>query len=215
MRAKYAVLGAATIAAFSTGTFSTDTSATSCLATATAAYDSMVGIGTAGLCTVNNHAITIFIESKPTTTIYNFVDNSINYLHTSGIAGATISTFIDNTPTTIIYNLVDNSVTFNGLVNAPINIFIESTPTTIIYNIVDNSVNYVQAYDPVSTMISNLIESRPITLIYNLIDNSVNYNVISANLQDDLASAPEPTSLALLGVGLGALSLVRIKRCKR
>jgi hypothetical protein len=43
-------------------------------------------------------AINSFIESKPTTTIYNLFGNSVNYLQTNNPAGATTSIFIEASP---------------------------------------------------------------------------------------------------------------------
>ena len=173
MRAKYAVIAASAVAAFSP-----DGSAMACPAPTAAAYGPMFGIGESVSCAVNNNSISIFVESEPITTIYNFVDNSVNYLQTSGTVGATISNFIESEPATTIFNRVNNSVNLNtnGSDYATISVFIDSEPITTIYNLVDNSVNNLQTSGTVGKTIGNVIESEPTTTIYNLIDNSVNLN---------------------------------------
>src|ERR1700730_8770094 len=152
MRAKYAVIVAAAVAAFSP-----DGRARGCPAATTAAFGPMFGIGKSVSCAVNNNSISIFIESEPITTIYNLVDNSVNYLQTSGSAGATISNFIESGPATTIYKRVTNSVNLHtiGSDYATISVFIESEPLTTIYNLADNSVNYLQTSGTIGAMISN------------------------------------------------------------
>ena len=119
MRTKYAVLGTIALAAFSTAALSRYSLATACPATPIAPYNTIMPIGTGGLCAVYDQTISIVIDSKPTTTIYNFVDNSVNYLQTSGAVGSTISNFIENMATTSIYNVVDNSVARSGRAARP------------------------------------------------------------------------------------------------
>jgi hypothetical protein len=92
MRAKYAVLGAAAVAGFSIAGFSPDALATACPAATTTAYGPMFSIGANVSCAVNDNSISIVIESQPTTTIYNLVDNSVNYTLTSGPANAQLAT---------------------------------------------------------------------------------------------------------------------------
>ena len=91
MRAKYAVIAAAAVAGFSTAAFSPDGLATAC--PATAAYGPMFGIGASVSCAINDNSLSIVIDSEPTTTIYNLVDNSANYAQTNTFVGATISKF--------------------------------------------------------------------------------------------------------------------------
>jgi hypothetical protein len=214
MGAKYGVLGAAIIAAFSTAAFSKVASATACLATTAAVYDSMYITETADLCTTNNRLGSTFIESKPTTTIYNLVDNSVNFLRPND-AASSHSSFIESTPTTVINNLVDNSINvqISGTSEGPIIIFIQSNPTTIIYNTVDNSINFMQVNETADPTIGNLIESTPTTNIYNLADNSVNVQDGPAFI--GITATPEPPSLPLLGIGLSALGLVCVRQRKR
>jgi hypothetical protein len=173
MRAKYAVIGAAAIAGFSTAAFSLDGLATTC--PAAAACGPMFGIGA--------NVSGIVIESEPKTTIYNLVDNSVidnsvNYTQTGSFAGATISNSIENKPTTTIYNLVDNSINYRqtSALASVTSIFLESKPTTTIYNLVDNSVNYQLKGGSADATVNNLIDSEPTTTIYNSVNNSVTLN---------------------------------------
>jgi hypothetical protein len=212
VQTKYAMLGVAAIAAFSTAAYSTDAVATVCPA---------AGIGTASSCTVNDETISIFIESRPITAIYNLVDNSINFSQTSGTPAASISNIIASSPTTTIYNLVSNTINLqiSDTTGVSIDIFIESNPVTTIYNLVDNSISLLESNSALDTIISILIESTPSTTIYNIVDNTINVAVMSAKGQDDLASsavAPvlEPASLPLFGLALGALAVVCLKRRK-
>ena len=110
MRAKYAVIAAAAVAGFSTAAFSPDGLATAC--PATAAYGPMFGIGASVSCAINDNSLSIVIDSEPTTTIYNLVDNSVNYTQTTNLTGTTTGILIKSEPTTTIQNLVDNSVNF-------------------------------------------------------------------------------------------------------
>jgi hypothetical protein len=209
MGPKYHLLGAFVIA-FANALWLTGPSAVACpTGTVTADYEG-TGSGTGVYCTQDG-GVNIVIQSEPLTTIYNLVDNSINGLQITRIAGTTTLTFIVSTPTTSINNFIDNSINVQvySELSVPINIFIESNPTTIIYNLVDNSVN-VLANDSAAMGISNLLESGPTTAIYNLIDNSI--DVITDNAQDGLAAVPEAGSLTLLGAALGAFGLVGMRR---
>src|ERR1700730_3534837 len=131
MPAKYAVIGAAAIAGFSTAAFSPDSLATAC--PATAAYGPMFGIPASVSCAVNDNSLSIVIDSEPTTTIYNLVNNSVNYTQTGTFSGVTISSFIESKPAITIYNFVDNSINYlktTNLTGTTTSIFIKSEPTT-------------------------------------------------------------------------------------
>jgi hypothetical protein len=80
-------------------------------------------------------------------------------------------------------------------------------PTTTIYNLVENTID-LQISDTAGIPISIFIESVPITSLYNLVDNSVNFTLSDAP-PSQVAAAPEPTSLSLLILGLGAVGLLR------
>jgi hypothetical protein len=162
MRAKYAVIGAAALAGFSTAVFSPDGLATAC--PATAADGPMFGIAASVSCAVNNNLLSIVIDSEPTTTIYNLVDNSVNYAQISASIGTATSSFIESKPITTIDNIVDNSVNYtqtSTFAGTAINSFIESKPTTTIYNLVGNSVNYLQTNNPAGATTSIFIEASP------------------------------------------------------
>src|SRR5205814_2013681 len=206
MRAKYAVIGAAALAGVSTAVFSPDGLATAC--PATAADGPMFGIAASISCAVNNNSLSIVIDSEPTTTIYNLVDNSVNYAHISASIGTATSSFIESKPITTIDNIIDNNLNYihtTTFVGATISSFIESKPTTAIYNLIDNSINLDIGGADYAT-ISIFIDSEPTTTIYNLVDNSITVQDLA------LLAAPEPVSLSVLGVALATFAFIRIKR---
>jgi hypothetical protein len=188
MRTKYAVLGGAALAALSTAVWLTDALATVCPEAST---------GAAGFCTTNDQAISVSVENRPVTTIYNLVDNRVTLQESSGVKGS-ISNIIDSAPATTIYNLVENTVNvrINDTGGVPINTFIDSRPTSFIYNFVDNAINLLQVNNSVSAPTFSLIESSPTTTIYNIIDNSVNLTTTSANSQNDIPSPQVSTTLS-------------------
>jgi hypothetical protein len=216
MQAKRAMLGAAFIAALSTAKYSAGALAVMC---------SAADIEPARSCTMNEGIISVIVESHPITTIYNLVDNSLNFSGKSNTDSAAISTIIESSPTTTIYNLVSNAINLqiSETRGVPIEILVESKPVTTIYNIIDNSISLLEANSGLDTIVNSLIESTPLTTIYNLVDNAVGIAVTNPNGQDNLgssvvATAPEPGSLTLLGAALGALSLVCMglrTRCSR
>jgi hypothetical protein len=212
MRAKNTLLGAAAIAAFLIPAYSTNALAILCAAT---------DIEPARPCAMNE-GISVIVESHPITAVYNLVDNSINFSERSNTKSGSMSTTIESSPTTTIDNLVSNAINLqvSETKGVPIDIFIESNPVTLIYNLINNSISFLEVNGAYDTLINSLIESTPSTTIYNVVDNSINIAVMSANGQDDLASsvaaaAPEPASLDLLGIALGALSFVCIRRRTR
>jgi hypothetical protein len=210
MRTKYAVL----VAALSSAAFSTDALATACPA-ATAITQGTVS------CTLYDNATSILIESEPTTTIYNIIDNRINLqesgaassifiesqpvttinnivdnsinLQPSDAAGAASSLSIESRPITTIYNIVENSINLqtNGAAGAASSIFIESQPVTTIYNLVDNRIN-LQTSDAAGATSSIFINSEPITTIFNLVDNSVNLQTSDAGVTSSIFIDSEP-----------------------
>jgi hypothetical protein len=187
MRAKYAILGVAALAALST---------TVCLTEALATVCAEASIATAGSCTINDQAISVFVENRPATTIYTLVDNRVTLQEISSAVTGSIINIINSAPSTTIYNLVENTV--NVQVNdtgVPINTFINSKPISIIYNLVDNAINLLQGNNLVSVPMFSVIESSPTTTIYNLIDNSVNLTTASANSQNDISSPQVSTTL--------------------
>jgi hypothetical protein len=158
-----------------------------------------------------------FIESLPTTLIYNRVDNGINI--TTGPQDASSSSqsavlltptsqtiVIDNEPLTELLNQVDNSVslteTISTLTGTTVTV-VKNIPRTNIFNLVDNTID-LWLSDPLGIPISLSIDSVPNTLIENLVDNSVNVTVV-----------PEPSSLSLVALGLCAFGLLRKATSRR
>src|SRR6185437_3713059 len=160
-----------------------------------------------------------FIESSPTTLIYDRVDNGIDI--TTGLQDASSSSqnavlltsttqtiVIDNEPVTGLLNQVDNSVSVNETISTLTGTMVtvvNNIPTTNIFNFVDNTID-LWLSDPLGIPISLSIDSMPNTLIENLVDNTVNVTAV-----------PEPSSWSLLALGFCAFGLLRratIKRAK-
>jgi hypothetical protein len=209
MGSKYAAL----VAALWTAAFSIDAPATAC-PTATPITQGTVS------CTLYDNVTSIFIESEPTTTIYNIVDNRINLqdsgaasgifiesqpvttinnivddsvnLQPSESAGAASSLSIESRPITTIYNIVENSINLqtNGAAGAASSIFTESQPVTTIYNLVDNSINLQTSSADAASSI--FIDSEPVTTIYNLVNNSINLHTSSADAASSIFIDSEP-----------------------
>lgn len=182
MRAKHVMLGVAALAAFWTAGYSTDTVATVC---------PEATIGAVGSCTINDQAISIFIEDHPVTTIYNLVDNSVTLQEISSTGGGPIINIIGSAPITTIYNLVENAINIqiSETAGTPINTFIYNNAKSTIYNIVNDSISLSKENLPQNSAIVSRIESYPLTDIYNLVDNSVNVTGISASVQDDATTS--------------------------
>jgi hypothetical protein len=126
------------------------------------------------------------INNRPTTTIYNLVENTIN-IQIDGPAGTSIGGSIDGSPISTIYNDVDNSINFSDLTGSPhfaTISSINSSPTTTIYNLVDNSINITRGLQGDSssqsavlltpTSQSIVIDNEAVTNIFNYVDNSIN-----------------------------------------
>jgi PEP-CTERM motif len=158
-----------------------------------------------------------YIESSPTTIIYDRVENGVNI--TPGLQDASSSSqsavlltptsksiVIDNEPVTELLNQVDNSVsvaeTISTLTGTMVTV-VKNIPTTKIFNVVDNTVD-LWLSDPLGIPIDLSIDSMPNTSIENLVDNSVNVTVV-----------PEPSSWSLLALGFCAFGLLRRATSKR
>jgi PEP-CTERM motif len=124
-----------------------------------------------------------FITGAPTTTIYNWIENTVN-VHILGPAGTLISSSINGNPLMTIDSAVDDSVNASDL-NDPFTFTqIESLPTTIIYDHVDNGINITPGVQgaPLSSQSAILvtptsqtivIDNEPVTALLNQVDNSV------------------------------------------
>jgi hypothetical protein len=158
-----------------------------------------------------------FIESLPTTLIYNRVDNGINI--TTGPQDASSSSqsavlltptsqtiVIDNEPVTELLNQVDNSVslteTISTLTGTMVTV-VNNIPRTYIFNVVDNTID-LWLSDPLGIPIDLSIDSMSNSLIKNLVDNSVY-----------VGDVPEPSSWSLLALGFCAFGLLRRATSRR
>ena len=124
-----------------------------------------------------------FITNAPTTTIYNWIENTVN-VHILGPASTLISSSINGNPLMTIDSAVDDSVNASDL-NDPFTFTqIESLPTTIIYDHVDNGINITLGVQgaPLSSQSAILvtptsqtivIDNEPVTALLNQVDNSV------------------------------------------
>ena len=124
-----------------------------------------------------------FVTSAPTTTIYNWIENTVN-VHILGPAGTLISSSINGNPLMTIDSAVDDSVNASDL-NDPFTFTqIESLPTTIIYDHVDNGINITPDLPGASLPSQNatlitptsqtiVIDNEPVTALLNQVDNSV------------------------------------------
>ena len=124
-----------------------------------------------------------FVTSAPTTTIFNWIENTVN-VHILGPAGTLISSSINGNPLMTIDSAVDDSVNASDP-NDPFSFTqIESLPTTIIYNHVDNGINITPGLQDASlssqsailvtpTSQTIVIDNEPVTALLNQVDNGV------------------------------------------